>query len=73
MNQLQLDGHTGMYLIGYNNEYKLHWLFNMEFLTFIGHYDYVGDGVQTCLITGLITGLINARINVVRLQFIGDL
>ena len=36
--------------------YSVHWLFNMEFLTFIGHYDYVGDGVQTCLITGLITG-----------------
>ena len=40
----------------------------MEFLTFIGHSDYVGDGVETCLITGLITGLINAGINVVRLQ-----
>ena len=53
--------------------YSVHWLFNMEFLTFIGHYDYVGDGVQTSLITGLITGLINARINVVRLQYIGDL
>ena len=63
----------GMYYIGYNNEYKLHWLFNMEFLTFIGHSDYVGDGVETWLITGLITGLINAGINVVRLQFIGDL
>ena len=57
--------------------YSVHWLFNMEFLTFIGHSDYVGegvgDGVETCLITGLITGLINAGINVVRLQFIGDL
>ena len=42
----------------------------MEFLTFIGHSDYVGDGVETCLITRLITGLINAGINVVRLQFI---
>ena len=47
----------------------VHWLFNMEFLTFIGHSDYVGDGVETCLITGLI----NAGINVVRFQFIGDL
>ena len=49
----------------------------MEFLTFIGHSDYVGEGVgdvvETCLITGLITGLINAGINVVALQFIGDL
>ena len=49
----------------------------MEFLTFIGHSDYVGDGVgdgvEKWLITGLITGLINAGINVVRLQFIGDL
>ena len=53
--------------------YNVHCLFNMEFLTFIGHYDYVGDGVHTCLITGLITGLINAGINVVRLQLIGDL
>ena len=53
--------------------YSVHWLFNMEFLTFIGHSDYVvdgmGDGVETCLITGLI----NAGINVVGLQFIGDL
>ena len=47
----------------------LHCLFNMEFLTFIGHSDYVGDGVEKWLITGLI----NAGINVVRLQFIGDL
>ena len=53
--------------------YSVHCLFNMEFLTFIGHSDYVGDGVETCLITGLITGLIDAGINVVRLQFIGDL
>ena len=57
--------------------YSVHWLLNIEFLTFIGHSDYVGegvgDGVETCLITGLITGLINAGINVVRLQFIGDL
>ena len=45
----------------------------MEFLTFIGHSDYVGDGVKKWLITGLITGLINAGINVARLQFIGDL
>ena len=44
-------------------------LSNMEFLTFIGHSDYVGDGVEKCLITGLI----NAGINVARLQFIGDL
>ena len=36
----------------------------MEFLTFIGHSDYVGDGVEKWLITGLITGLINAGINV---------
>ena len=53
--------------------YSVHWFFNMEFLTFIGHSDYVGDGVETCLITGLIIGLINAGINVVRLQFTGDL
>ena len=53
--------------------YSVHWLFNMEFLTFIGHSDYVGDGVETCLVTGLRTGLINAGINVVGLQFIGDL
>ena len=39
--------------------YSVHWLFNMEFLTFIGHYDYVGDGVETCLITGLINAGIN--------------
>ena len=45
----------------------------MEFLTFIGHSDYVGDGVEKWLITGLIIGLINAGINGVRLQFIGDL
>ena len=49
----------------------------MEFLTFIGHSDYVGDGVEDgvekWLITGLIIWLINAGINVVRLQFIADL
>ena len=39
--------------------YSVHWLFNMEFLTFIGHYDYMGDGVETCLITGLINAGIN--------------
>ena len=48
----------------------------MEFLTFIGHSDYVrdgvGDGVEKWLITGLITWLINAGINVVRLHFIGE-
>ena len=65
--------YTGMYYIGYNNEYKLHCLFNMEFLTYIRHSDSVGDGVETWLITGLITGLISAGINVVRLQFIGDM
>ena len=31
----------------------------MEFLTFIGHSDYVGDGVETCLITRLINAGIN--------------
>ena len=45
----------------------------MEFLTFIGHSDYVGDGVGDDVEKWLITGLINAGINVVRLQFIGDL
>ena len=44
----------------------------MEFLTFIGHSDYVGDGVDKWLITGLITWLINAGINVARLHFIGE-
>ena len=44
----------------------------MEFLTFIGHSDYVGNGVEKWLITGLITWLINAGINVARLQFIGE-
>ena len=41
--------------------YSVHWLFNMEFLTFIGHSDYVGDGVETCLITGLINAGIHWR------------
>ena len=45
----------------------------MEFLTFIGHSDYVGDGVGHGVEKWLITGLINAGINVARLQFIGDL
>ena len=45
----------------------------MEFLTFIGHSDYVGDGVKKWLITWLIKGLMNAGINVARLQFIGNL
>ena len=31
---------------------KLHYLFNMEFLTFIGHSDYVGDGVGDGLKNG---------------------
>ena len=45
----------------------------MEFLTFIGHSDYVGDGVGDGVEKWLITGLITGLINVVRLQFIGDL
>ena len=44
--------YTAMYYIGYNNKYKLHYLFNMEFLTFIGHSDYVGDGVGDGLKNG---------------------
>ena len=45
----------------------------MEFLTFIGHSDYVEGGVRDGVEKWLITGLINAGINVARLQFIADL